>query len=232
MFAAFIKTIIDWYMLHINYGTIALLMGMESTVIPFPSELIVPPAAWKAAQGELSIYGVIIAASLGALVGSLCNYFVARALGRPILYKLAGSKWARLLLVNEDHLQKAENYFKKYGKVSTFIGRLVPVIRHLISIPAGLSRMNLKQFCLFTFLGATLWNVTLTMLGVLLYNQKDQLEHYFHYVSYVLLAVGLLFFVYLVIKGVRWKTKVQSAKAEELSDKKKKNEVITDKVRD
>jgi membrane protein DedA with SNARE-associated domain len=232
MFAAIIKTVVDWYMLHINYGTIALFMGMESTVIPFPSEFIVPPAAWKAAQGELSIYGVIAAASVGALIGSLCNYFVARALGRPILYKIAGSKWARLLLINEEHLEKAENYFKKYGKLSTFIGRLVPVIRHLISIPAGLSRMNLKQFCIFTFLGATLWNSILAMLGVFLYNQKDQLEHYYHYTSYILLGVGLLFAAYLLIKGMKWNGKKRTLVTDVSGRIEKKDETVTDKVVD
>jgi membrane protein DedA with SNARE-associated domain len=232
MFAAIIKTVVDWYMLHINYGTIALFMGMESTVIPFPSEFIVPPAAWKAAQGELNIYGVIAAASVGALIGSLCNYFVARTLGRPILYKLAGSKWARLLLINEEHLEKAENYFKKYGKLSTFIGRLVPVIRHLISIPAGLSRMNLKQFCIFTFLGATLWNIILAMLGVFLYNQKDQLEHYYKYTSYILLGVGLLFAVYLMIKGIKWNGKKRTQVTDVPSGIEKKGETVTDKAVD
>lgn len=228
MFAEIIKTVVDWYMLHINYGTIALFMGMESTIIPFPSEFIVPPAAWKAAQGELNIYGVIAAASVGALVGSLCNYFVARALGRPILYKLAGSKWARLLLINEEHLEKAENYFKKYGKLSTFIGRLVPVIRHLISIPAGLSRMSLKQFCLFTFLGATLWNIILAILGVFLFNQKDQLEHYYGYISHILLGAGLLFAVYLVIKGIKGRTKKPIQIAEVPSGIEKKSETVSD----
>jgi membrane protein DedA with SNARE-associated domain len=230
MLSAMFKTMIDWYMLHINYGTVALLMGIESTVIPFPSELIVPPAAWKAAQGELNIFGVIAAASIGALIGSLANYFAARALGRPILYKLAGSKWARLLLINEEHLEKAENYFKKYGNISTFVGRLVPVIRHLISIPAGLSRMNLKQFCFYTFLGATLWNIILSMLGFLLYNQKELLEHYFQYISHILLVIGLLFAIFLVIKGIQWRAKTPALNTGAQSDIKKKNEEITDKV--
>ncbi len=206
MVAAFFKTVIDWYMLHINYASIALLMGVESTVIPFPSEIIVPPAAWKAAHGELNIYGVIAAASVGALLGSLFNYFFALILGRPILYKLAATRWARLIMINEDHLLKAEKYFVKHGKVSTFIGRLVPGIRHLISIPAGIARMSLKQFCLFTFIGSSIWNVILAMLGIFLYNQKDQLEQYYHYISYVLLGSGILFVLYLIYKYFRNKS--------------------------
>lgn len=202
-----ITQMITWYMGNINYWTVGILMAMESTIIPFPSELIVPPAAWKAAQGELNIYAVVAAASIGALCGSLVNYYCARALGRPILYKLAASKWARLLLVNEHHLEKAENYFRKHGNVSTFVGRLVPVIRHLISIPAGLSRMNLKQFCLFTFLGATIWNIILTFLGVFLYNQKDKLEHYYKYISYGFLVAGIIFVVFLIIKAIQSRKK-------------------------
>jgi len=208
MIEEFIKSIIDWYMMNINYGTIGLLMAMESTIIPFPSELIVPPAAWKAAQGGLNIYGVIAASSIGALCGSLVNYFVSRTLGRTILYKFAGSKWARLFLINEHHLEKAESYFNKYGNISTFIGRLVPVIRHLISIPAGLSRMNLKMFCFFTFIGATIWNIILTLVGVFLYSQQDKFVHYYkyvsHYISYALAGGFLLlagFFVYNILKA-------------------------------
>ncbi len=210
MIAEIFKTIIDWYMININYGTIALLMGLESTIIPFPSELIVPPAAWKAAHGELNFFGVIISASAGALCGSLFNYFCARTLGRPILYKIASTKWAHLMLFNAEHLVKAENYFKKHGNLSTFLGRLVPVIRHLISIPAGISRMNIKQFCLYTILGATLWNIILTMLGVFLYNQKDQLEKYYHYISYILLGAGILFIVFLIHKGIKKTSKIKS----------------------
>lgn len=211
MIAEMFKAVIDWYMVNINYGTIALLMGLESTIVPFPSELIVPPAAWKAAHGELNIFGVVAAASIGALCGSLFNYFCARTLGRSILYKIASTKWAHLMLFNEEHLVKAEKYFIKHGNLSTFIGRLVPVIRHLISIPAGISRMNLKQFCFYTILGATLWNIILTMLGVFLYNQKDQLEKYYHYISYFLLGAGILFVGYLIYKGIKKPSKAKVA---------------------
>jgi len=203
MLHEFITSIINWYMLNINYGTVGILMAMESTIIPFPSELIVPPAAWKAAQGELNIYLVIAVSSVGALCGSLVNYFVSRTLGRPILYAFARSKWARIFLLNEHHLEKAENYFKKYGNVSTFIGRLLPVIRHLISIPAGLSRMNLKKFCLFTFLGATIWNIILSLVGVFLYSQREVLEHYYKYITNGVLVVCVLVAMYLAFMWIK-----------------------------
>lgn len=229
MIATFFKSVIDWYMLNINYASIALLMGVESTVVPFPSELIVPPAAWKAAHGELNIYGVIAAASAGALLGSLFNYFFALILGRPLLYKLAATRWARLIMINEDHLLKAEKYFVKHGNVSTFIGRLVPGIRHLISIPAGVARMSLKQFCLFTFIGSSIWNVILAMLGIFLYNRKGQLEQYYHYISYVLLGAGALFVFYLIYNYFRNKTNVKQVISSEANSKEMVNQSkITD----
>lgn len=219
MLTEFFKVIIGWYMGHINYGTITLLMGLESTIVPFPSELIVPPAAWKAAQGEMNIVGVIVAATLGAIMGSLVNYFIARTLGRPILYKLADTKWARLFLINKEHLEKAENYFTKYGKISTFIGRLVPVIRHLISIPAGIVKMNLKQFILFTALGASIWNIILATLGFFLYSQKELLEKYFKDISYMLLGIGFLFVIYLVVKAFKKDAKGNSDTSSKVGSK-------------
>jgi membrane protein DedA with SNARE-associated domain len=207
MVSELFSTVIDWYMNHINYGTVTLLMGLESTIVPFPSELIVPPAAWKAAQGEMNIFVLIIAATTGALLGSLFNYFLARTLGRTILYKFVETKWARLFLLNKEHLEKAENYFNKYGKISTFIGRLVPVIRHLISLPAGLVKMDLKQFCLYTVLGASIWNVILALLGFFLYSQKEILEKYYKDISIVLLCIGILFVIYLIFVGFRKKEK-------------------------
>jgi membrane protein DedA with SNARE-associated domain len=210
MVSEMFSSIITWYMNNINYGTVTLLMGLESTVVPFPSEIIVPPAAWKAAQGQMNIFGVITAATIGALLGSLCNYLIARTLGRTIIYKFVETKWAKLLFLNKEHLEKAENYFNKYGNISTFIGRLVPVIRHLISIPAGLVKMNLKQFCLFTALGASIWNVILALLGFFLYSQKELLERYYKDISVVLLGLGVLFVIYLVIAGIRKKSKKES----------------------
>jgi membrane protein DedA with SNARE-associated domain len=207
MVSEMFSSVINWYMNNINYGTVTLLMALESTVVPFPSEIIVPPAAWKAAQGQMNIFGVITAATVGALLGSLCNYLIARTLGRTIIYKFIETRWAKLFLLNKEHLEKAENYFNRYGNISTFIGRLVPVIRHLISIPAGLVKMNLKQFCLFTILGASIWNVILALLGFFLYSQKELLERYYKDISVVLLGLGALFVLYLVIVGIRKKSK-------------------------
>ncbi|MGC8770701.1 MAG: DedA family protein [Brevinematia bacterium] len=204
--------VINWYMQHINYGTITLLMAIESSFIPFPSEVVVPPAAWKAASGELNIFLVVLFSTIGAIIGALVNYFLAVLLGRPIIYKLADTKIAHLLLIDRAGIEKAENYFLKYGKSSTFIGRLIPAIRQLISIPAGLARMNMRDFLIFTFIGSGLWNVILALLGFFFYTQKELLERYYKELTYILIVLGILFFGYLIIKFILSERRKKEAK--------------------
>ena len=207
--AEFFQIIINWYMLHMSYGTVMLLMAIESTFLPMPSEFVIPPAAWLAAKGDMNIFLVVIAGTAGALVGSLINYLLAFFLGRKIVYAFANTKFAHLCMVTPEKIQKAEAYFIAHGRSSTFIGRLVPGVRHLISIPAGLAKMPLKTFMLFTFIGAGLWNIILSLLGYFLYSQQDLLTRYFKEISYALLGAGVLFFVYLVIQGIIKKKKKQ-----------------------
>ncbi len=151
---------------HLNYWVILFLMTLESTVIPVPSELVVPPAAWLAVtEGHLNIFLVIIVATIGADLGASINYFVSIWIGRPAVYAFARSKVGRLCLLNEEKIKKAERYFDDHGATGTFIGRLIPGIRHLISIPAGLARMNYGRFILYTTLGAGIWNCILAAIG-------------------------------------------------------------------
>jgi membrane protein DedA with SNARE-associated domain len=194
----FFHSLFDWYMTHLNYFTVALLMAIESTFLPLPSEIVIPFAAWKAAQGELNIFLVVLFGTVGALTGSLINYTLAYYLGRPIVYKFAESKIGHFFLLSKEKVEHAENYFLRNGKTSTFIGRLVPGVRHLISIPAGLAKMSLKSFMLFTFIGAGIWNVILAITGYFLYEIRDQI---FEYLGPILLGVGLIFVIYLIIKG-------------------------------
>ena len=205
MISELFSSVADWYMSNINYGSITLLMAIESSFIPFPSEIIVPPAAWKAAQGELNVYLVFLFSTVGALIGALFNYYVALFVGRKIIYKLADTRLANMMLINPEGIEKAEEYFRKHGKVSTFIGRLVPAVRQLISIPAGLSSMKLRDFILFTVMGAAIWNAVLTALGYFLYTQKEILDRYYHELSYLFLGLGMLFAGYLVYKAVSFK---------------------------
>lgn len=199
------QTIAEWYMQHMNYFSITLLMIIESSFIPFPSEIVIPPAIWKAASGELNPYLVTLFATLGALIGALINYYLAKWLGRAIVYRLVDTRLGKMLLLNSTKIEKAETYFNHHGKSSTFIGRLVPGIRQLISIPAGLALMNMKTFVLYTILGSGLWNIILAVLSYSVYKQQDLLKEYMHELSFGLLGIGLIFIVYLVIRYKRKK---------------------------
>lgn len=191
-------SVFDWYMANLNYYSVAFLMLIESSFIPFPSEAVIPFAAYKAAQGDLNIFGVILSGTIGALVGALFNYYLAKYLGRPLVHKFAGSTIGKMLLLSEEKVVYAEAYFLKNGKSSTLIGRLVPAVRQLISIPAGLARMNIRDFILFTFIGAGLWNVILAVIGYYLYEIKDQI---FPYLGHILILLGVAFVIYLVVKS-------------------------------
>ena len=200
----FFHTLFDWYMANLNYFTIALLMAIESTFLPLPSEVVIPFAAYKAAQGDLNVFIVVIFGTLGALSGSLINYTLAYYLGRPLVYKFADSRIGKVFLLSKEKVVHAENFFIRNGKTSTFIGRLVPGIRHLISIPAGLAKMSLRDFMLFTFVGAGIWNIILAIIGYYLYEIREQI---FPYLGHILLALGGVFVVYLIVKARREKKK-------------------------
>ena len=185
-------------MANLNYFTVALLMAIESTFMPLPSEVVVPFAAYKAAQGDLNVFLVVLFGTIGALCGSLINYTLAYYLGRPIVYRFAESKAGKLFLLSKEKVIHAENFFLKNGRTSTFIGRLVPGVRHLISIPAGLAKMNLRDFMLYTFVGAGIWNIILAIIGFYLYEIRDQI---FPYIGHILLGLGIVFTIYLIIKA-------------------------------
>jgi membrane protein DedA with SNARE-associated domain len=194
----FFQTLFDWYMANLNYFTVALLMAIESTFLPLPSEIVIPFAAYKAGQGDLNVFLVIFFGTVGALCGSLINYTLAYYLGRPLVYKFAGSRLGKVFLLSKEKIIHAEDYFIRNGKTSTFIGRLVPGVRHLISIPAGLAKMNLRDFMLFTFVGAGIWNIILAIIGYYLYEIREQI---FPYVGHILLVLGAVFVAYLIIKA-------------------------------
>ena len=194
------QTVFDWYMANLNYFTIYLLMTVESSFVPFPSEIVVPFAAWKAGEGTLSLAGVLLSSTAGAMTGAVINYYLSIWLGRPLLYRLSDTKWAHALLINRKNVENAEQYFVKHGKASTFVGRLVPAVRQLISIPAGLSRMNVGAFLLYTFLGAGLWNVVLAIVGYFAYDMRD---HILPYLDWLMYAVGAMFAIFLSVKGIK-----------------------------
>lgn len=204
-----LKRIELWYEKNMNYGSITVLMAIESSFIPFPSEIIIPPAAYIASKpgSKLNIILIVIFGTLGALIGAYVNYFLALWLGRPLMYKLADSKVGKMLLLSSAKIQKAENYFNEHGNISTFIGRLIPGIRQLISLPAGLARMNLLSFTLFTALGATTWNIILALLGYIAHGQADLIEKYNKEFSYIILAIVGLIVLFYIFKYVRKRLK-------------------------
>lgn len=198
-----IRELIDWYMQNIGYLTVFLLMMIEGSFIPMPSELVIPPAAFLAAKGELNFVLVVVVGTAGALTGALINYALSYTLGRKVIYMLADTKLAHLILIDREKVIKAEEFFNRNGKSATFIGRLVPAVRQLISIPAGLSKMKLPTFILWTTLGAGIWNIVLALLGYFFYSQKELLEKYFHEITIGVLILGGLFVLWLIIKAVR-----------------------------
>ena len=181
-----IEHVETWYAEHMNYATITALMAIESSFIPFPSEIVVPPAAYVAdIEGSslnisdsypLNVLFVVLFGTLGAIIGAIINYLLAMWLGRPIIYAFADSKIGHLCMLSSDKIKKAEDYFNQHGKVSTFVGRLIPGIRQLISIPAGLCKMHFGWFLFYTFLGAGIWNIILALLGYITHGQKDLID--------------------------------------------------------
>lgn len=201
---------IAWCLEHLNYWVITLLMAIESSFIPFPSEVVVPPAAYLAASnGNLNVVLVVVCATIGALIGALINYVLALYLGRPLVYKFANSRVGHMCLIDEEKVRMAEEYFDRHGAIGTFVGRLVPAVRQLISIPAGLARMGLGRFVFYTSLGAGLWNSILAAIGYYLasvvpYEQLDSaVEHYAVYLKIAMLMLGAAVLVFLIYKGTK-----------------------------
>lgn len=191
---------------NLNYGTILFLMLLESTVIPVPSELVVAPAAYHAAGGNLDIFLVIVFATIGADIGASINYFAGFYLGRPIIYRFANSKWGKMCLLNQEKVEKSEKYFYDHGVAATLTGRLLPGIRHLISIPAGLAKMHYGKFILYTTIGACCWNCILAALGWYLHSfvPESQLytkiNEYGEYIKWGIIALALAVSLYFILR--------------------------------
>ena len=184
-----LQTVHDW-----GYGGIFVMMMLESTVLPVPSELVLIPAGYLAHQGQMNLWLIVLSATLGSLMGASVNYAFALWVGRPFL-----QRWGRYFFVRPELLDKTDHFFQKYGAISTFTGRLIPGIRHLISLPAGLTRMNPGQFALYTCLGAGLWSLILTLFGYFLGGNQALIKEYQHFIT-----VGVIAFVVLIMGGYIW----------------------------
>jgi membrane protein DedA with SNARE-associated domain len=195
-----------------SHTSIVALMAVESSFIPFPSEVVIPPAAYVAGNPDsvlcvtgnylMDVFLIVLSGTIGAMLGAIINYLLSLWLGRLVIYKFADSKLGHLCLLNSDKVRKAEDYFNEHGKISTFVGRLIPAIRQLISIPAGLAKMPFGQFLLYTFLGAFLWNTVLAILGYVAHGQADLINEYSHELSIVLIALFGIGIAYVIIKHV------------------------------
>ena len=184
----------------LGYIGIFILMFLESTVVPVPSEVVMIPAGYLAHKGEMNIYIVIILGSLGSLCGALFNYYFALKFGRKFLMK-----YGKYFFVSHESIEKTEKFFKNHGHISTFSGRLIPGLRHYISLPAGLAKMNLFVFCLYTTLGATIWVIILTVLGYYIGDNEELVKEYLRY-----LIIGLL--ISLSILAFWYYKKIKKAK--------------------
>ena len=202
----------QWFVENANYLFVFVFMTIESSFIPFPSEVVVPPAAYLACTGTDMNFGLVIAfATLGALTGAFINYYLALWIGRPIVYRFANSRLGHACLIDQAKVEKAEAYFEKKGAISTFVGRLIPAVRQLISIPAGLARMNIGVFALFTTLGAGIWNIILAGLGywLSLHVSREELfdaiEKYNSYLTYAGYAIGVFCVAYILWNAFKTK---------------------------
>ncbi len=195
---------------NLNYGWIVLFMAIESSFIPFPSEVVMIPAAYMAAEtGEMTYPMIILAGTFGALIGAMINYLLSLTLGRAVIYAFANSRFGHMCLIDADKVRQAELYFDRRGVISTLIGRMIPAIRQLISIPAGLARMNLGTFTLCTCIGAAIWNTILTGIGYAFHTvmAKDELvavvSHYSHIIGIAAILIVAAFLAYIIYKGLK-----------------------------
>ncbi|MBQ7192468.1 MAG: DedA family protein [Paludibacteraceae bacterium] len=213
----FLDNVIQWYSTHIDYASITALMTVESSFIPFPSEVVIPPAVYVASDPNSPLYTtgiysvdvliIVLFGTLGAMLGAIINYYLSVWLGRPLVYAFANSRLGHLCLLSGEKLEKAEQYFNERGKISTFIGRFIPGIRQLISIPAGLSRMPMGSFLLYTFLGAFSWNCILAVIGYVAHGQMDVIKAYSHELSLAIIAVVGIAVLYWAVKYIISKRK-------------------------
>ena len=205
-----------WILDNLNYWVVALFMAIEISFIPFPSEVVVPPAAWKAMDQNsgMSFILVIVFATIGADLGALINYYLAKWVGRPIIYRFADSRIGHMCLIDRQKVEVAEEYFRKHGAASTIFGRLVPAVRQLISIPAGLAGMHVGKFLLYTTIGAGVWNTVLATIGWGIYKYTDyktthdvyqQAVQYSHEIGYVILALAVVIVAFIAYKGIKKK---------------------------
>jgi membrane protein DedA with SNARE-associated domain len=203
--STWLHELINWLLVTMKamgYPGIFILMAMESSVIPVPSELVMPPAGYLAHEGEMNIWVAILMGTVGSLAGAYANYFASHWLGRPLVIKYGKYVW-----ITEEKFSKVESFFLRHGEISTFIGRLLPVVRHLISIPAGLAGMNHLKFSLYTLLGAGIWCTVLAWIGYVIGREQELIMKYSHQA-----VIGVLVFSVALVAVYVWRHRRKSAR--------------------
>lgn len=190
-----------------GYTGVGFLMMLESMIFPIPSELVMPFAGFLIAEGEMTFFWAVFSATIGSLIGSLLSYYLGLYGGEKFIIR-----YGKYFLLNEEHLNKTKKWFNKKGELTIFIGRFIPVVRHFISIPAGLGRMNLKRFILYTLIGAGIWNSFLTYIGLVLGNNWESISHYSDYFSWGILIVIVIVGAYFFFKEIK-KKKIKNKKS-------------------
>lgn len=206
-----VNAVIQWVLAltqGLGYVGVIILMAIESSFLPLPSEVIIPPAAYLASQGKMNLLFVILAGTLGSIIGASVNYGLSMTLGRPLIYKLAATRWARALFITPEKIANSEKYFLNNACSATFFGRLIPVVRHLISIPAGFSKMPFGKFTLYTGLGSFLWVSILSGLGYFVGANQELLARYYQEISWGLLILGGFWIIRKVFKIINKKNSV------------------------
>jgi membrane protein DedA with SNARE-associated domain len=185
----------------LGYVGVGVLMTMESMVLPVPSEAVMPFAGFLWYDGKLSLWLIVLASTIGSIIGSCLSYYIGAYGGRPFI-----KKWGRYLLLNEHHLEKTEQFFKRNGEKTIFISRFIPVVRHLISLPAGIGRMKIWKFLLYTTIGAGMWNAFLTWLGFQLRDKWEIIRRYSEVLDIIIIIMiigGIVYFIYKRLKKTK-----------------------------
>jgi membrane protein DedA with SNARE-associated domain len=189
----------------IGYFGVFFLMTLESMIFPMPSELVMPFAGFLIASGEMKFLFVVLAATLGSIVGSLLSYYLGRYGGNRFVLK-----YGKYFLLNEEHLRDTERWFSKKGELTILIGRFIPIVRHVISIPAGIGKMDIKKFMLYTIIGAGIWNAFLTYVGLVLGNNWEKIQQYSDYASFAVLIILGIIIGYFILRHIRKKKRIKS----------------------
>ncbi len=190
---------------HLGYTGIVALMFLESSFFPFPSEVVMPPAGYLIWKGNMTIWAVLASGLFGSILGALFNYWIAVKVGRPFLHK-----YGKYFFVSSESMDKADVFFARHGHISTLVGRLIPVIRQYISLPAGLARMNMSVFLIFTSIGAGIWVAVLTYVGYALGEHQELLDRYLHVIT-ISCVGGAVLLVALYVLWYRFRKAKTSA---------------------